>query len=70
MTDNIMTLMEYLRKVGLQEDLDSYREAAQYFGEKIIEIEAEEVMGVQRQERAETRTNQRNGTQDLILETR
>jgi len=48
MTDNIMTLMEYLRKVGLQEDLDSYREAAQYFGEKIIEIEAEEVMGVQR----------------------
>jgi transposase-like protein len=46
------------------------REAAQYFGQKIIDIEAEEVIGAQRYERAETRTNQRNGTQDRILETR
>jgi transposase-like protein len=70
MTDNIMTLIDYLRKVGLQEDLDFCREAAQYFGQKIIDIEAEEVIGAQRYERAETRTNQRNGTRDRILETR
>jgi len=70
MTDNIMTLIDYLRKVGLQDDLDFCREAAQYFGQKIIDIEAEEVIGAQRYERAETCTNQRNGTRDRILETR
>jgi len=70
MTDNIMTLIDYLRKVGLQEDLDFCREAAQYFGQKIIDIEAEEVIGAQRYERAETHTNQRNGTRNRILETR
>jgi hypothetical protein len=32
MTDNIMTLIDYLRKIGMQADLDFYREAAQYFG--------------------------------------
>jgi len=70
MTDNIMTLIDYLRKVGLQEDLDFCREAAQFFGQKIIDLEAEEVIGAQKYEKTETRTNQRNGTRDRVLETR
>ena len=38
MTDNFLTLVEYLRKIGLQEDLDFCRQAAQYFGQKTIDI--------------------------------
>lgn len=70
MTDNIMTLIDYLRKIGMQEDLDFCREAAQYFGQKIIDLEAEEVIGAKKHERTDSRTNQRNGTRDRKLETR
>ena len=70
MTDHIMTLINYLRKIGMQEDLDFYREAATFFGQKIIDLEAEEVIGAKKYERTDTRTNQRNGTRDRILETR
>jgi hypothetical protein len=38
MTDNIITLIDYLRKIGLQEDFDFCREAARFFGQKIIDI--------------------------------
>lgn len=52
MTDNIMTLVDYLRKAGLQENLDFFRKAAEYFGQKVIDIEAEEVIGAKKYERA------------------
>ena len=51
MTDNIMALIDYLRNEGLQEDLDFCREADQFFGQKIIDIEAEEVIGAKKHER-------------------
>jgi len=70
MTDNIMTLIDYLRKIGMQEDLDFCREAAQYFGQKIIDLEAEEVIGAKKHERTDSRTNHRNGTRDRKLDTR
>jgi len=70
MNDHIMTLIDYLRKIGVQEDLNFCREAAIYFGKKIIDLEAEEVIGAKKYERTDTRTNQRNGTRDRTLETR
>jgi len=70
MTDNIMTLIDYLRKIGMQADLDFCREAAQYFGQKIIDLEAEEVIGAKKHERTDSQTNHRNGTQDRKLDTR
>jgi transposase-like protein len=70
MTDNIMTLIDYLRKIGMQADLDFCREAAQYFGQKIIDLEAEEVIGAKKHERTDSRTNHRNGTRDRKLDTR
>jgi len=70
MTDHIMTLIDYLRKIGIQEDLDFCRDAATFFGQKVIDLEAEEVIGAKKYERTDTRTNQRNGTRDRILETR
>jgi transposase-like protein len=65
-----MTLIDYLRKIGMQEDLDFCREAAQYFGQKIIDLEAEEVIGAKKHERTDSRTNHRNGTRDRKLDTR
>ena len=70
MTDNIMTLIDYLRKVGLQEDLNFCKKAAEYFGQQVIDLEAEEVIGAKKYERTTTRKNQRNGSRKRTLETR
>jgi hypothetical protein len=48
MADSIMKLKEYLRKVGLHEDLDSFQKAAKYFGLKVMDIKAEEVKGAEK----------------------
>ena len=70
MTDQIMTLIDYLRKVGLHEDLDFYKRAAEFLAQQAIELEAEEIIGAKKHERTNTRTNQRNGTRRRTLETR
>jgi transposase-like protein len=70
MTDHIMTLIEYLRKVGLQEDLDFCQQAAEYFAQQVIDLECEDVIGAKKYERTKTRTNQRNGTRKRTLDTR
>ncbi len=43
MTDNIMALIEELRKSGLHEDLEFYKKAVEYLAQQAIELEAEEV---------------------------
>ena len=70
MTDNIMTLMDNLRKAGLQDNLDFYQKAIEYLGQRVIDLEAEEVIGAKKYERTDTRTTQRNGTRKRTLETR
>jgi putative transposase len=70
MTDNIMTLIDELRKSGLHENLEFCKKAAEYLAQQAIELEAEEVIGAKKYERSETRTNQRNGTRKRTLETR
>jgi len=70
MTDNIMALIEELRKAGLHEDLEFCKKAAEYLAQQAIELEAEEVIGAKKYERTEARTNQRNGTRKRTLETR
>ena len=39
MTDNILTLIDDLRKVGLQEDLDFSKKAMVYFARQISNLE-------------------------------
>jgi len=70
MTDNIMTLIDNLRKAGLQDDIDFYQKAIEYLGQRVIDLEAEEVIGAKKYERTDTRTTQRNGTRKRTLETR
>jgi len=70
MTDNIMTLIDELRKLGLHEDLGFCKKAAEYLAQQAIELEAEEVIGAKKYERTEARISQRNGTRKRTLETR
>jgi putative transposase len=70
MTDQIMTLIDELRKAGLHEDLEFCKKAAEYLAQQAIELEAEEVIGAKKYERTEARTNQRNGTRKRTLEMR
>jgi len=68
MTYHILTLIDYLGKIGRQEDLDFCREAASYFGQNIIDLEAEELIGAKKYERTDIRTTQSKGTRDRTLE--
>jgi len=60
MTDTIMAFIDYLRKEDLTEDIDYLREAAEFLCQKLIDAEAEEVIGAERYERTPERQTYRN----------
>lgn len=60
-------LLDALRAGG---DLDFMREAMQLVLQALIELEATEVIGAARHERAETRTTHRNGSRARLLSTK
>jgi len=60
-------LLDALRAGG---DLDFMREAMQLVLQALIELEATEVIGAARHERAETRTTHRNGSRSRLLSTK
>ena len=70
MTDSIMAFVDYLRKEELTDDTDFLREAAEFICQKLIDAEAEEVIGAERYERTPERQTYRNGTRERSLETR
>lgn len=70
MTDSIMTFVDYLRKEELTDDTDFLREAAEFICQKLIDAEAEEVIGAERYERTPERQTYRNGMRERSLETR
>ncbi len=70
MTKTTMTLLEYLRKVGVDLDSDFLHEGAQLVAQLAIELEAEEIIGAERYERSHNRRNYRNGHRERVWETR
>ena len=70
MTNPTMTLLEYLRKVGLDLDGDFLSQGAQLLAQLAIELEAEEVIGAGRYERSNGRKTYRNGHRERVWETR
>ena len=64
MTDSIMAFVDYLRKEDLTDDTDFLREAAEFICQKLIDAEAEEVIGAERYERTSERQTYRNGTRE------
>ena len=70
MTKGTMTLMEYLRKCGLEGDAEFLRESVRLMTQLLMEAEVEERIGAERYERSPERNNQRNGYRDRVWETR
>lgn len=67
MTEQSMTLVEYLRKLGAEDPL---RQLLEMVVQAVIEAEAEAHIGAARYERTPTRRTQRNGYRARTLETR
>jgi transposase-like protein len=70
MTDLTIALNEHLRKLGLELDGDFLRQVVEWLLQQLIELEAEQKIGAAKDERAATRTTQRNGYRERPLETR
>lgn len=68
--DPTMALMEYLRKIGMDEDADYLREAVRVLTQALIEVEGSQEIGANRYERREQRRTYRNGYRDRLWETR
>lgn len=68
--DPTMALMDYLRKMGMDEDQDFLREAVRVMTQALIELEVSQQIGARRYERREERATYRNGYRDRMWETR
>jgi transposase-like protein len=65
-----MTLLEYLRKVGVDLDGDFLSQGTQLLAQLAIEFEAEQHIGAGRYERSPARRTYRNGHRERLWETR
>ena len=70
MADPTMTLLEYLRKVGVDLEGDFLSQGTQLLAQLAIEFEAEQQIGAGRYERSPERTTYRNGHRERVWETR
>ena len=70
MTDPTMTLLELLRKFGLQLDDDLVREGVRVLIQAVIEAEVTRRVGAERYERSVERVTQRNGYRERAYATR
>jgi len=70
MADYTMTLMEYLRKIGVDLEGDFLTQGTQLLAQLAIELEAEQQIGAGRYERSPQRRIYRNGHRERVWETR
>ena len=71
MADDLkMALLELLRKVGMEQDVDFLREGVRVLSQSIMELEVRQHLGAERHERTEERTGQRNGYRERQWDTR
>ena len=70
MADPTITLLEYLRKVGVDLDGDFLQEGMRLLAQLAVELEAEQVIGAGPYERSDGRKTYRNGHRQRTWETR
>jgi transposase-like protein len=71
MADDVkMALLELLRKVGMEQDMDFLREGVRVLSQSLMELEVRQHLGAERHERTEERTGQRNGYRERPWDTR
>ncbi|WP_243015120.1 IS256 family transposase [Brevibacillus borstelensis] len=64
------TLLELIRKVGLEGDVDFLREGLKVLAEAVMDVEVSQQIGAERFERTENRKNYRNGYRNREWDTR
>jgi transposase-like protein len=64
------TLLELIRKVGLEGDVDFLREGLKVLAEAVMDVEVSQQIGAERFERTENRKNYRNGYRTREWDTR
>lgn len=67
---NRVSLLELLRKAGVDGDVDFLREGVEALAQAVIELEASERVGAERHERTSERSTYRNGYRDRAWDTR
>jgi putative transposase len=70
MTELSMTLMEYLRKNGIDLGGDFLRQGVRLLAQLAMDLEVEQQVGAAKYERKASRTTQRNGYRERMWETR
>jgi len=50
-----MALIDNFPKAGLQDDLNFYQKVIEYSGQRVIDLETEEVIGTKKYQRTDTR---------------
>lgn len=70
MTDVTMAFLEYLRKMGKEQDADFLREGIRVLSEALMEAEVSEQIGAERYERNGERQTYRNGYREREWQTR
>ncbi len=70
MTNPTIALVEYLRKMGMDQDKDFLAESVRVMSQMLMELEAQKLTGAERHERTPDRTNYRNGYRERGWETR
>jgi transposase-like protein len=70
MTDPNIALIEYISKIGMDNDVDFLREGMRILSQMLIELEAEQQVGAKKYERSSERKTHRNGYRQRVWETR
>ena len=70
MTDPNIALIDYIGKIGMDNDADFLREGLRIISQRLIELEAEQQVGAKKYERSSERKTHRNGYRQRVWETR
>jgi hypothetical protein len=70
MTNPTIALVEYLRKMGMDQDKDFLAESVRVMSQMLMELEAQKLTGAEKHERTPTRMNYRNGYRERLWRTR
>jgi putative transposase len=70
MTDPTIALVEYLRKMGMDQDKDFLAESVRVMSQMLMELEAQQLTGAEKHERTAARMNYRNGYRERMWKTR
>ena len=70
MTKPTIALLEYLHKMGMDQDKDFLKESVRVMSQMVMELETQQITGADLHERTPDRKNYRNGYRERIWETR